>query len=109
MKKKKKREIRIFAPFRPSIRPEEAIIKAQRKALEEERFKVLEFSRRISRKFSPLPIIVGVSLLITSTYLFITNTGLAADSSEIKALFIMLSIILGVINVVTGLLLMGSD
>ena len=108
-KKKKKREIRIFAPFRPTVRPEEATIKAQRKALEEERFRVLELSRRIGRKFSPLPVIVGASLLITSIYLVITNTFLMADSPEIKAFFIALSIFLGVINVVAGLLLMGSD
>ena len=108
-KKKKKREIRIFAPFRPTVRPEEATMKAQRKALEEERFGVLELSRRIGRKFSPLPVIVGASLLITSIYLVITNTFLMADSPEIKAFFIALSIFLGVINVVAGLLLMGSD
>ncbi|MDH5460056.1 MAG: hypothetical protein OEW71_03360 [Candidatus Bathyarchaeota archaeon] len=108
-KKKKKREIRIFAPFRPTVRPEEATVKTQRKALEEERFGVLELSRRISRKFGPLPAIVGASLLITSIYLVITNTVLTADSPEAKAFFIVLSIFLGVVNVVAGLLLMGSD
>lgn len=108
-KKKKKREIRIFAPFRPAVRPEEATIKAQRKALEEERFGVLELSRRIGRKFGPLPVIVGASLLIASIYLVITNTVLMANSPEVKAFFIVLSVFLGVINVVAGLLLMGSD
>lgn len=108
-KKKKKREIRIFAPFRPTVRPEEAAMKAQQKALEEERFRVLELSRRIGRRFSLLPVIVGASVLITSIYLVITNTVLMVDSPEIKAFFIALSIFLGVINVVSGLLLMGSD
>ena len=108
-KKRKRREIRIFAPFRPSLRPEEAVIKAQRKALEEERYKVLEFSRRISRKFSLLPIMAGASLLITSTYMFVTNAVLIVDSPEIKVLFITLLVLLGIVNVVAGLLLMGSD
>ena len=112
MKKKKKREIRISAPIRPTLRPEEAIIKAQQKALEEERFRVLEFSRRIGKKFGPIPVIVGAYLLIISVYLVITDTVLTvlmAGSPEIKVFFTVFSIFLGVVNAVTGLLLMGSD
>lgn len=111
MKKKKEREIRIPAPIKPTLRPEEAVIKAQRKALEEERFRVLEFSRRIGKKFGPIPIIVGASLLIISVYLVITDTVLTllmAGSQEIKAFFTVFSILLGVVNVVTGLLLMSD-
>jgi len=107
--RKKKREIRIFAPFRPTVRPEEAVIKAQQKDLEEERFRALELSRRIGKKFSPMPVILGASLLMISVYLVITNTGLTAGSPEFKAFFIVFSIFLGIINIVTGLLLMGSD
>ena len=111
MKKKKEREIRIPAPIKPTLRPEEAVIKAQRKALEEERFRVLEFSRRIGKKFGPMPIIVGASLLTISVYLVITDavlTVLMAGSPEIKAFFTVLSILFGVVNVVTGLLLMSD-
>ena len=110
MEKNEKHEIRVSAPSRPSLRPEEAIIKTQQKALEEERFRVLELSRRIGKKFAPMPIIVGASLLIISVYLIVTNavlTFLMVGSPEIKTFFIVLSIFWGVVNVVTGLLLMS--
>ncbi len=87
-------------------------MKAQRKALEEERFKVLEISRRIGKRFGPISVIFGACLLIISFFLTITNTVLTvlvASSPEIKVFFIVFSVFLGIVNAVTGLLLMGCD
>lgn len=107
-KKKKKREIRIFAPFRPVIRREEAEMRAHEKALEEERIKVLTFSKKIRRRFYALPMIIGAFLLGFSAYIIITNAFLVASSPEATMFFITAFIFLGVIEVISGLLLMGD-
>ena len=107
-KKKEKREIRIFAPFRPVIRREEAEMRDHERALEEERVKVLTFSRKIRRRFYALPMIIGAFLLGFSVSVIITNAVLVAGSPEATILFITALTLLGVIEVISGLLLMGD-
>jgi hypothetical protein len=107
-KKKRKREIRVFAPFRPVIRREEAELKAHEKALEEEKVKVLTFSRKIRKRFYALPMSIGALLLGFAAYTIVTNAVLVVDSPEATIFFITAFIFLGVTEVLSGLLLMGS-
>jgi hypothetical protein len=107
-KKKEKREIRIFAPFRPVIRREEAEMRAHERTLEEERVKVLTFSKKITRRFYALPLIIGAFLLGFSAYIIAANMVLVAGSPEGTVLFMTAFILIGVIEVISGVLLMGG-
>ena len=107
-RKRRKREIRVFAPLRPTIRPEDAELKAHKIELEKERLKVLEFSQKIGAKFSAILIAVGTAFLCFSAYLTITGTVVTVGALENKMLFAGVLIFMGIVNIIGGLLLMGS-
>ncbi len=80
---------------------------AQNMAIEEERYDTLEVAQKVGKAFSGLTIGAGVLLLLFSIYL--TVTGPLTNSSEMKLFFIVILAFLGIVNTVSGLLLMGRD
>lgn len=80
---------------------------AQDRAIEEERYDTLEVAQKVGKAFSGLTIGAGVLLLLFSIYL--TVTGPLTNSSEMKLFFIVILAFLGIVNTVSGLLLMGRD
>ena len=111
MKKKKKREMKVSAPLRPTLRPEETIARTRQKDLQGERFEVLELARKIGKKFGLISVVIGSSLLIFLIYLLVTDgvlTSVVISSPEIEVFSLIFSIFLGVVNIVTGLLLMSN-
>lgn len=107
---KKKEEVVVRAPSKPVTPPEKKIEKAAEKALEEERFGVLEISRRIGAFFGVSVLIAGVLLLCLFAYVTITgHMDWMAISTETAFLGLVVWIFVGMVNVVGGLLLMGSD
>ena len=110
-KKEKKRETEVSAPPKPTLRPEETMARTRQKELQGERFEVLELARKIGKKFGLIPMVFGSSLLVFLVYLFATDlvlTSLVTSSPETEVFFVILSIFLGIANVVTGLLLMSD-
>ena len=107
---KKKKEVVVRAPSKPVTPPEKKTEKAAEKALEEERFGVLEISRRIGTFFGVSVLIAGVLLLCLFAYVTITgHMDWIAISAEASFLGVIVWIFVGVANIVGGLLMMGSD
>ena len=107
---KKKKEVVVRAPSKPVTPPEKETEKAAEKALEEERFGVLEISRKIGTFFGVSVLIAGVLLLCLFTYVAITgHMDWMATSAETSFLGVIVWIFVGVVNIVSGLLLMGSE
>lgn len=107
MPRKKKKEVVVSAPPRPSITPSEATKRAEEEALEKERVQTLEVARRFGVRFGVLTITVGILLIALSVYL--TLTGQIVSSPEVRLAFIVVLALLGIVNTVSGLLLMGRD
>jgi hypothetical protein len=81
--------------------------KTQAMAIEEERYDTLKLAQKVGKAFCGLTIGAGVLLLLFSVYL--TVTGPLTSSPEMKLFFIVMLTFLGIINTVSGLLLMGRD
>ena len=105
--RRKKKEITVSAPHMPSKRPAERAGEAQAMAIEDERFDTLKVAQKVGRAFSGLTIAAGVLLLLFSVYL--TVTGPLTSSPEMRLFFIVMLVFLGIVNMVSGLLLMGRD
>lgn len=105
--RRKKKEITVPPPRIPSKRPAEKARKAQAMSIEKERLGTLEAARKVGKVFSGLTIGAGVLLLLFSVSL--TMTGPLTSSPEMKLFFIVMLAFLGVVNMVSGLLLMGRD
>ena len=109
-KKKEKKEITVRAPFKPVTPPEKWAEKATEKALEEERFGVLKISRKVGTYFSASLLVVG--FLFLCLFAFVTVTGQVdwmTTSPETTFLGLVLWIFVGIINIVGGFLLIGSE
>ena len=81
--------------------------KTQAMAIEEERYNTLKVAQKVGKAFSGLMIAAGVMLLLFSVYL--TVTGPLTSSPEMKLFFIVMLTFLGIVNTVSGLLVMGRD
>ncbi|MGC9345912.1 MAG: hypothetical protein ACP5ER_03870 [Candidatus Bathyarchaeales archaeon] len=109
-KKKEKKEIIVQAPPKPVTPPEKKAEKAAEKALEEEKFGVLEISRKVGKHFSTAMLVAGVLLLCLFAYITVTGQGdWMTMSPEMTFLGFVLWIFVGIVNIVGGLLLMGSE
>lgn len=104
---RKKKEITVPAPRRPNKGPTERAGKTQAMVIEEERIGTLEVAQKVGKAFSGLTIAAGILLLLFSIYL--TITGPLTSSPEMKLLSIVMLAFLGIVNTVSGLLLMGRD
>jgi hypothetical protein len=107
---KKKREIVVRAPSKSATPPEKKAEKIAEKALEEERFGVLKISCKVGQYFSVSLLSAGVLLLGLFGYVTITgHMDWMAISPEPSFLGLVVWIFAGVVNIVGGLLLMGTD
>lgn len=105
-----KEEIIVKAPSKPVVSPEKKAGKAIEKALEEEKFGTLEISNRFGSYFGASAIFAGVLLLCIFAYVSITGqAGLVVLSSEATAFSLALWVFVGLVNIISGLLLMGSE
>jgi hypothetical protein len=109
-KKKNEKEIVVRGPSEPVIHPEKKAEKAAEKALEEERFGVLQISHKLGMYFSASILVSGVLLLCLFAYVTVTGyVDWIIISPEITFLGLVVWIFVGIVNVVGGLLLMGSE
>ncbi len=104
------KEITVRAPTKPSVSPEKQAEKSAEKALEEERFKVLQFPKKISRFFGMVIAVMGVLLLLVVVYVGATGqTGgvlLAAESSPVS---IAAWGLVGSLNIIVGFIFLGRE
>lgn len=103
-KKKEKKEIRVSAPFIPSTPPEEAARRDREMARVEEEIEVIAVTHRVGALFGGVMITMG-ALLLFSIYLIMT--GQVMISPEERLLFTLALILYGIVNMISGLLLMG--
>lgn len=110
MTKKEKKETMVQAPPKPATPPEKKAEKATEKALEEEKFGVLEISRKIGKYFSASVLVVGVMLLCLFAYVTVTGqVDWMTISPETTFLGCVVWIFVGIITIIGGFLLMGSE
>ncbi len=110
MTKKKNKHITVRGPSKPITPPEKKAEKATEKALEEERFGVLEISRKLGTYFGASVLAAGFLLLCL--FVFVTATGQIdwmAMPPEVAFLGFALWIFIGIMNIIGGFLLMGSQ
>lgn len=109
MAKKNEKEIVVRAPHRPATDRKKKAERDREKALEEERFGVLQISHRAGMYFSASMLVAGALLLCIFTYVIVTgHVDWIMISSKTAFLALAMWIFAGIINVVGGLLLMGS-
>lgn len=107
---KEKEEIIVKAPSKTVVSPEKKAEKAIEKALEEERFGTLQVSKRFGSYFGASAIVAGVVLLCIFAFVAITGqVGWISMSSEAAVFSIVLWVFIGIVNIVSGFLLMGSE
>jgi uncharacterized integral membrane protein len=110
MTEEEKEEIIVKAPSKPVISPEKKAAKAAERALEEERYGVLEVPKRTGKYFGVLSIGVGLVLFV-----LLAVAGFSGQSSIVFLSFsssfpvLVLWIVVGLVSIVVGFLLMGSE
>jgi hypothetical protein len=108
--KKNEKEIVVRAPSKSVTHPEKKAEKAVEKALEEERFGVLRISHKVGKYFSLSILVSGVLLLCLFTHVTVTGyVDWIIISPGITFWGLVFWVFVGIVNVVGGLLLMGSQ
>ncbi len=108
--KEEKKEITVKAPPKPVTPPEKKVEKVVEKALEEERFGVLQVSRRFGICFSASMLVSGVLLLCLFAYVTLTGyVDWIIISPEIAFPGLLVWIFVSIVNIVGGFLLVGSE
>ncbi len=104
----KKEGIVVTGPPEPVIQPEKKEKKDAKKALEEERFGVLQISDTAGTYFSTSLLAAGMLLLSVFTYFILTGfMGWIVISPDMPFSGLVLWVFFGIVNVFGGLLLMG--
>ena len=107
---KEKEEIIVKAPSKPVVSPEKKAEKAIEKSLEEERFEILQISNKVGAYFGATVVFVGVLLLCLFAYVRITGqAGVVILSSEATMFSLALWVFVGIVNIISGFLLMGNE
>jgi hypothetical protein len=108
---KEKEEIIVKAPSKTVVSPEKKAEKAVEKSLEEERFEILQSSSRVGAYFGAAVVFVGVLLLCLFAYANITGQVelLVILSSKATAFSLALWVSVGIMNIISGFFLMGSE
>jgi len=109
-KKKKEKEIVVRGPAKPVTHPEKKDEREIEKALEEERFGVLQVSHKAGMYFSASMLVSGIMLLYLFTYVMVTGRAdqvLISPQMTFSSLAVW--IFAGIINILGGLMLMGSE
>jgi len=110
MEKEEKEEITVKAPPKPVIPPEKKAEKVAEKALEEERFGVLQVSRKVGIYFSASMLLVGVLLPCLFMYVILTeHIDWIIISPKMNFLVLLLWIFVSIVNIIGGFLLVGSE
>jgi hypothetical protein len=104
------KEVTVRAPSKPVVAPEKQAEKKTEKALEEERYGVLQFPKKISRFLGAAVAATGVLLLGLFAYMSATGeTGgiLLASGSGSASLAVWT--IVGLFNIVAGFVFLGRE
>jgi hypothetical protein len=105
-----KKELIVKAPSKPIIAPEKKAEKAAEKALEEERYSVLQIPKKVGKYVGISSVSVGVSLFVLLAYAGLTGQSNWIFLSSASSLsIVVLWIVVGIVSIVVGFLLMGSD
>lgn len=113
-KEKNEEETVVPAPPKPITDQEKKIERDRGKDLESERFGVLQISQKVGKYFSASMLVAGSLLLCIFTYAMVTgDVKWVAVLPEMPFLtyvcVLTLWIFTGIINIIGGLLLMGSE
>jgi hypothetical protein len=104
------KEITVKAPSKPIVSSDKQTEKTTEKALEEERFKVLQFPNKISRFFGLIAAGTGVSILFLFLYMAVTmQTSSILISSASGPLNLVGWGFVGLLNIVVGFLFLGRE
>ena len=104
------KEITVRAPSKQVTDVQKKIEKATEKALEEERYNVLQISKKIGRYIGLSSVCVGAVLLILLAYASLTSQAdWLALSYTSSYPIIGFWIVAGLISVVAGFVLLGSE
>jgi hypothetical protein len=107
---KEKKEIIVKAPSKPVVSPEKKAERAIEKSLEEERFDLLQVSSEFGAYFGVAVIAVGVLLLCLFAFVSVSGqAGLLVLSSESTIFSMFLWLFVGLLNIIGGFLLIGSE
>ena len=105
-----KGEIIVKAPSKPVVSPEKKAERATEKSLEEERFDILQISNTVGAYFGVAIVFVGFLLLFLFAYIGTTGQAeLILLSSQAPTLGLILWVFVGLLNVITGLLLIETE
>lgn len=103
-------EIIVKAPSKPVTAPEKKIQKTAERALEEERIGVLEVPKKIGKYLGAVSFATGILLVGLLTYsIFSGQTNLIFLSSSSSSPIVFLWVFVGLVSIVVGFLLMGSE
>ena len=106
----KKKEITVEAPLKPVVSSEKKAEKTAEKSLEEERFGVLQFPKKISRYLGMTAVFTGMLLVFFFVYIRITGqTSSLLLSSEAGLLSLVVWSFVGMVNIIIGLLFLGRE
>ncbi len=104
------KEVTVKAPSKPTLSPEKQAEKEAQKALETERFGVLQFPQKISRYLGFTAGLTGIVLVCLSIYMSATGqTGGILLSLNSGSLSLLLWGFVGILNVAVGFLFLGRD
>ena len=104
-----KKEIVVKAPTKPVVSHEKKAERAIERSLEEERFDILQVANELGAYFGVAVVVMGSLLLCLFAYVSITGqTGLVILSSEGTGFSQFLWIFLGLLNIISGFLLIGN-
>ncbi len=103
-------EITVKAPSKPTVSEERQYQKTVEKSLEEERFKVLQFPKKISRYIGATVIATGVLLVLLFAFMGATGkTEGILISSESSSMSLGLWVFVGLLNIIVGFLFFGRE
>ena len=104
-----KKEIVVKAPSKSVIAPEKKAEKATEKALEEERYNVLQISAKVGKYAGVASTLMGCLLFIFLSLSLITGQELIFLTSLSSSLVVGFWIVVGLVTVIVGFLLLASD
>jgi hypothetical protein len=103
-------EITVKAPSKPNVSEEKQYQKTVEKSLEEERFKVLQFPKKISRYIGVTVIATGFLLVLLFAFMGVTGKTVGIlVSSESSSLSLGLWVFVGLLNIIVGFLFFGRE
>jgi hypothetical protein len=107
---KEEEEITVKAPSKQVIAPQKKLEKATEKALEEERYNVLQISKKMGKYIGFSSVCAGAILLILLAYASLTaQSNWLTLSSVLSYAIIGLWMVTGLISVIVGFVLIGSE